>query len=177
MIGISAITSAQALGGSVLGRTVRMDKACVCGNNVAVIAAGRGPHAAMLRCRGCDRCVQWLSHADYRSAFAVITEIEKYFGAPLTISFHLIKERTEQMATEQQYDNSGILFRNDDKANEKDRDYRGEAMIGGVNYWVSGWIKQGKKGKFLTFSFKPKDAPKTTPKKTFTEDFNDEICF
>jgi hypothetical protein len=75
------------------------------------------------------------------------------------------------------YDNSGILFRNTDKTNERDRDYKGEATIDGVGYWMSGWIKEGKKGKFMTFSFKPKDAPKDAVKKSRAADFNAEIPF
>jgi hypothetical protein len=60
------------------------------------------------------------------------------------------------------YDNSGIAFRNDRKTRDSDRDYSGSATIAGIEYWVSGWVKEGKRGKFLTFSFKPKDAPKAS---------------
>ena len=106
----------------------------------------------------------------------MLAEITGRFGEPAEISYHIVKQkRTEAMATEQ-YDNSGILFRNDDKTKETDRDYRGEATIGGVKYWVSGWIKEGKKGKFMTFSFKPKDAPTAKSKSAFGE-LDDEIPF
>ena len=71
---------------------------------------------------------------------------------------------------DKQFDNSGILFRNDDKNGERDRDYKGEATIAGVKYWVSGWIKEAKNGsKFLTFSFKPKDAAAAKPKSAFAD--------
>jgi hypothetical protein len=79
------------------------------------------------------------------------------------------------MTTEQR-DNSGIMFRNHDKSGERDRDYKGEATISGAEYWMSGWIKEGKKGKFMTFSFKPKDAPAAKPKSAFA-DMNDEVGF
>jgi hypothetical protein len=79
---------------------------------------------------------------------------------------------------QQQHDNSGILFRNNDKNNDRDRDYKGEATIAGVKYWVSGWIKEGKNGsKFLTFSFKAKDAPAAKPKSAFANELDDEIPF
>jgi hypothetical protein len=57
-------------------------------------------------------------------------------------------------------DNTGILFVNDRKSNEKHPDRTGTAMIDGKEYQVSGWLKQGKKGHFLTLSFRPKsEAP------------------
>jgi hypothetical protein len=79
--------------------------------------------------------------------------------------------------TDKQYDNSGILFRNSDKNGERDRDYKGEATIAGIKYWMSGWVKQAKNGsKFITFSFKAKDAPVTKSKSALT-DFDDAIGF
>jgi hypothetical protein len=77
---------------------------------------------------------------------------------------------------EKQYDNSGILFRCDTKDSERSRDYRGELTIGGREYWLSGWVKEGKKGKFLGLSVKPKDAP-VDKSKSLGEEMNDEIGF
>ena len=88
------------------------------------------------------------------------------------------------MSQQEQRDNSGIIFRNERKSRDSDRDYAGSATIDGVEYWVSGWIKQAKNGsKFLTFSFKAKDAPKAASTKTAASQsgagvpFNDEIPF
>lgn len=59
-----------------------------------------------------------------------------------------------------QYDNSGILFRNDRKEKDNHPDAKGSCTIGGVEYWISGWIKQGQKGKFTGLSFTPKEEQK-----------------
>ena len=57
----------------------------------------------------------------------------------------------------QQKDNSGILFRNRKKESDKQPDARGSATIDGKEYWLSGWTKQGDKGKFVSLAFSPKD--------------------
>jgi hypothetical protein len=145
-----------------------------CGD-LATIEPGKAMHAAALRCLACGGFRGWVSHFEFNWLTAVIARSGVPDRPIILRNWNTTGE--DNMAITEQYDNSGILFRNDDKTNEKDRDYRGEATIAGVGYWVSGWIKQGKKGKFLTFSFKSKDAAKTTPKKTAAEDFNDENPF
>lgn len=59
-----------------------------------------------------------------------------------------------------EYDNSGLIFRDEGKQSEKDRDYRGSCTIAGKEYWISGWVKEGRKGKFLSLSFKFKEPKK-----------------
>ena len=56
-----------------------------------------------------------------------------------------------------QYPNSGSLFKNDKKKTDKHPDYTGSGEVDGVEYWFSAWIKEGKKGKFMSLSFQPKD--------------------
>ena len=51
------------------------------------------------------------------------------------------------------YDNSGILFKNDKEGNERRPDYTGKATVDGEEYRIAAWIKNGKKGKFLSLSF------------------------
>ena len=57
-------------------------------------------------------------------------------------------------------DMSGILFKNTRKEKETHSDYQGECMIDGKSYFMNAWLKDGKNGKFLSFAFKAKEAPK-----------------
>ena len=60
------------------------------------------------------------------------------------------------MAYEQRNMN-GSLFKNDRKEKETHPDYKGSALIDGVEYWMSSWLKTGKNGtKFMSMSFTPK---------------------
>jgi hypothetical protein len=59
---------------------------------------------------------------------------------------------------EQKRDNSGVLFKNDKKEQEKHPDYKGSIMVDGNEYWLSAWIKEGKSGKFMGLAVSPKDA-------------------
>lgn len=54
---------------------------------------------------------------------------------------------------------SGALFKNDKGDNPARPDYRGDLMVGGVVYEVSGWIKplpSNAEKKFMSLSAKPK---------------------
>jgi len=67
-----------------------------------------------------------------------------------------------------QRNNSGILFRNDRRESDSHPDYKGSIRVDGVDYWVSGWIKTGDRGKFMSLSVRPKDddrRPTSTSKR------------
>lgn len=54
---------------------------------------------------------------------------------------------------------SGALFKNDKGDNPSRPDYRGDVMVGGVVYEVSGWIKplpSDASKRFMSLSAKPK---------------------
>ena len=76
------------------------------------------------------------------------------------------------MAYEQR-DNSGSLFKNDKKEKENHPDYKGSCMVNGVEMWMSAWLKNGKNGTFMSFSFTPKEQPKKQSAPVPTEDFDD----
>ena len=52
---------------------------------------------------------------------------------------------------------SGSLFKNDRKEKDTHPNATGTALIGGVEYWVSAWTKEGKKGRWQSLSFTPKN--------------------
>ena len=58
-----------------------------------------------------------------------------------------------------QYDNTdrGVLFKNDRKERDNHPDYTGNINVGGIEYWLSAWIKTGQRGKFMSLSVKPKE--------------------
>jgi hypothetical protein len=56
------------------------------------------------------------------------------------------------------YDNSGAVFVNDKKEKDNHPDRTGQCTIDGKEYWISGWIKSGAKGQFMSLAFKPKEA-------------------
>jgi hypothetical protein len=61
------------------------------------------------------------------------------------------------MAFEQK-DNSGAVFVNDHKSEDNHPDRTGNALIGGRQYWVNGWLKKTKCGEpYLSLSFRAKD--------------------
>jgi uncharacterized protein (DUF736 family) len=70
----------------------------------------------------------------------------------------------------EQKNNSGALFKNDKKANEKAPDYKGKCVVDGVEKEVAAWVKEAKNGnKYLSLQFsepykKPDNKGKYEPK-------------
>lgn len=54
--------------------------------------------------------------------------------------------------------NSGVLFKNERKTKDTHPDYAGSYTDGdGNEYFLDAWIKEGKKGKFMSLRTKLKD--------------------
>jgi hypothetical protein len=80
--------------------------------------------------------------------------------------------------------NTGIMYRNDRKESDKHPDFTGTINIDGTDYWLSGWVKEGRDGtkmagkKFFSLAFKPKEdsAPRRTSNPP-PPDVDDDIPF
>lgn len=58
--------------------------------------------------------------------------------------------------TKEQRNNAGVIFKNDKKGNENWADYQGKAVVDGVEYYTSIWVKKSKEGTmYMSQSFKP----------------------
>ena len=55
----------------------------------------------------------------------------------------------------------GVLCKSDRKERDTHPDYKGSINADGVEYWLSAWMKEGAKGKFMSFSLTPKEQTQT----------------
>jgi hypothetical protein len=80
----------------------------------------------------------------------------------------------------EQREGSGSLFKNSRKQKSTHPDYQGDCKIDGKLYQLSGWIKEGKTGSWLSLSIQPKreqQKPKDSGRSTDGAEFDDDIPF
>ena len=76
--------------------------------------------------------------------------------------------------------NRGVLFKNNKEGVESRADYRGNAEINHVEYWMDGWINPNPDGsKRLNVRFKRKQQPSDDTQRSPPPppDFDDKIPF
>lgn len=82
------------------------------------------------------------------------------------------------MSNNQQYDNEmrGVLFKQREKKSERSPDYTGNVTIGGVEYRLSGWARQGRSGTFLSLAVSKSEnqSGNSAPRQSGGDDFLDE---
>jgi len=72
----------------------------------------------------------------------------------------------------------GSLFKNDRKETERHPDYKGSVVLpDGTEHWLSAWIKEGKRGKFMSVSIGQEKQPKPDVPRGTTPEFEDDIPF
>ncbi len=69
-----------------------------------------------------------------------------------------VSTSTEKTNKREAVDMAGSLFKNDRKSKDTHPDLTGNAMIDGVEYYLSAWRKAGAKGDFYSLSVRPKDS-------------------
>lgn len=91
--------------------------------------------------------------------------------------------------SDKEYDNTdrGVLFRNSRKTGDSHPDFQGNINVGGVEFWLSAWVKEAKKdgSQFLSLSVKKKEPKavdtgsilKTTPVAAAAGDPDDPLPF
>ena len=64
-----------------------------------------------------------------------------------------------QQQQRQRRDNDLVVFANERKRSDRDPDYTGQGLVGGIDHWVSMWVKRSKKTgeEFFSLSLRPKD--------------------
>ena len=78
--------------------------------------------------------------------------------------------------------NRGTLSRNTRKTEDKHPDFSGQINVDGVDYWLSGWVKERNdgSGKFFSLSVKRKENRSPSPLRRDTgtvADMTDDIPF
>jgi len=79
----------------------------------------------------------------------------------------------------QQYDNNNtfVLFKNDQGNNPKRPNYTGSANLDGIEFRLSGWIRESAKGKFISGQVQLKEVQGETRSKPTVEGADEDVPF
>lgn len=67
------------------------------------------------------------------------------------------------MADFKHKDNTGSIFSNDKKGNEKAPDYKGTINVEGKEFSIALWVREGNKGKFFSTKIEQPYVKKDSP--------------
>lgn len=94
------------------------------------------------------------------------------------------------MSDRPQRNNSGALFSNQRRENDRQPTHTGSCTIDGKPFWISAWVKDTRDGKrYFSIEFKPKlaremgagpnppDPRPSTPQQRQHDEFQDDIPF
>ena len=74
--------------------------------------------------------------------------------------------------------NTGAIFKNDKKTNDKQPDYKGKVNVNGKEMEVALWVKQGKAGSFFSAAFsEPYVAPEKMERMPVSDAMDDDLPF
>ena len=78
-----------------------------------------------------------------------------------------------------EYDNTNsfALFKNDKGDNPKRPDYTGNLNVDGIEFRISGWIREGQKGKFISGSVQIKEPKGEVRSKPAVEGADEDVPF
>ena len=74
--------------------------------------------------------------------------------------------------------NSGALFKNEDKAEPNQPDYKGSLNVGGKDFWIAAWLKTSKAGKkFMSLSVQSKDKKERAAQGKSKSEVDEDVPF
>jgi hypothetical protein len=78
-----------------------------------------------------------------------------------------------------QYDNTNTfaLFKNDQGDNPKRPNYTGNLNVDGIEFRISGWIREGANGKFISGSVQLKESKGEVRSKSAVEGADEDVPF
>jgi len=74
--------------------------------------------------------------------------------------------------------NTGVLFKNNKKTNDKQPDYTGNILVGKTEMQLAAWIKEGKNGKFMSLKMsEPREQPSSRTQENGAQDNGEDMPF